>query len=139
MSSPYNSEGQNRQEDIRLKSIARNRLTSALAQEALRIRAIVTAILPKINEDRFRFSTVENIWNALQNHPNLASLKLDVERYAGAYSDFQTLVTNSRSRVEREQRARIEEAKNPISSQHSARYPMRDRRATALGQLGATV
>lgn len=137
--SPFNSEGHNRQEDNRLKSIARNRLTSALAQEALRIREILTGVIARIDDEKFRFASVDDIWNALLRHQNLTALQLEIERQTGAYPEFQTLVNVSRSRVEREQRARLEEAKNPTCRQQSSRLPMRDHRTAALRYLGATV
>src|SRR5215210_579186 len=111
--SPYNSEGNNRQEDIRLRSITRNRLTATLAQEALRTAAIVTALIGRINERQFREASVERLWSAVQNHQNLTDLKLTVERLTEAYPEFQTQVVAARTNLEREQRARIEQAKAP--------------------------
>jgi hypothetical protein len=111
--SPFNSEGNNRQEDIRLRSITRGRLTAALAQEAIRTAQIVTALLGRINEKQFREASVERLWSAVQNHQNLADLKLTIERLTGAYPEFQTQVIAARTILEREQRARIEREKAP--------------------------
>lgn len=120
--SPYNSEGNNRQEDIRLRSITRNRLTAALAQEALRTAQIVTALLGRINEKQFREAPVERLWSAVLNHQNLAELRLSIERLTGAYPEFRTQVLAARTNVEREQRARIEQAKAPQIFQQKFAY-----------------
>lgn len=111
--SPFNSEGNNRQEDIRLKAITRNRLTQTLAQEAIRTAQIVTSLLARINEKQFREAPIDRLWAAVINHQGLADLQLTVERLTGAYPEFQTQVVAARARVEREQRARIEQEKAP--------------------------
>lgn len=105
--SPFSSEGNNRHEDIRLRSITRGRLTAALAQEALRTAQIVTALRGRINEKQFREASVERLWSAVQNHQNLTDLKLTIERLTGAYTEFQTQVIAARINIERGQRARI--------------------------------
>lgn len=111
--SPFSSEGTNRQEDYRLKSITRGRLTQTLAQEAIRTAQIVNALLGRINEKKFREASVERLWSAVQNHQGLADLQLTVERLTSAYPEFQAQVVAARANVEREQKARIEEAKAP--------------------------
>jgi hypothetical protein len=109
MNTPF-SNGVIHQQDIRDRSIARQRIAEGIAREAQRTGILVNLAIARINQNPNQLYSLDAIWNALQHDAALSQLRLRISDNVFDYPGFTPWVDGSRRRLEETEKNRLRKA-----------------------------
>lgn len=109
MNSPY-SNGTIRQQDIRDRNIARQRIAEAIQREALRTGLLVDMAITRIEKNPTETANVDLVWNLVQRDNDLARIQQVANQNIADYPGFEGWLNGSRSRIESSEKARLRKA-----------------------------
>ncbi len=113
MSSPYASSGVLVAEDIRHRNLARAAISEALAKEEQQMSRLVGMLVEKINSRQVENPDSERLWQTVSAHESLRPFQSKIDANTGDYPSLRESVRACRQRVERQQKARLEDALAP--------------------------
>lgn len=108
------TEGNLRAEDAYLRSIARSKVHSALAELEAKITRLVEQIVKTIDINLTRKYTIDRLFEFLQNHHTLRPEQSVITRYTIAFPELEERASYQQSRAFEVARRRIEEAIRPF-------------------------
>ena len=106
MNSPYEN-GVIRQQDIRDRNIARQRIAEAIQKEAFRTDLLVDTVVSAVRDKGMKLSTVESLWNDIQLDSALKDIRLKADQNAADYPGFSGWLNGQRSNIETTGRMRL--------------------------------
>jgi hypothetical protein len=109
MNSPYDN-GVIRQQDIRDRNIARQRIAAAIEKEAQRTGILVDLAISLINENPHQLYALDAVWKALQTDAALSHVRTHLDDNVSDYPGFAPWVNGSRRRIEDAQKNRLRSA-----------------------------
>jgi hypothetical protein len=115
--SPYNSSGTLQDEDIRLRNLARARISEALAKEEQRTTQLVQILVARIEAREVPNRTPDQLWQTIQAHESLRPYQTKIDANTGDYPSLRETVIAARQRIERQQKSRLARALQPIVEQ----------------------
>lgn len=118
----YTTDGNPRAEDHALRSIARSKVHSALAQVEAKQARLVERLVVEIDARLIRQCSADHLLDMVQNHPILQPEQTLISRYTDAFPELKERVLEKRNRMIRFARRRIEEALAPFEYQRRFTY-----------------
>ena len=107
-----------RQQDIRDRNIARQRIALAIQKEAQRTGILVDLAITRISENPTNVPTVELLWNQIQRDHAIIDAQQLANRNASDYPTFEGWLNGSRRRIEDTQKNRLRNALRKPDYQH---------------------
>lgn len=106
MTNPFDN-GVIRQQDIRDRNIARQRIAEAIQKEASRTDLLVDTVVSAVSHDRAKLTTIEQLWNAIQHDATLNSIRIKADQNASDYPGFSGWLNGQRLNIETTGRMRL--------------------------------
>ena len=106
MNSPYDN-GVIRQQEIRDRQIAHQRIAEALQREASRTDLLVDHVVSVVTENPKKLTTVEQLWNAIQHDNTLNDIRVKADQNVADYPGFSGWLNGQRLNIETSGRMRL--------------------------------
>lgn len=105
--SPFNEEGHIRQQDIRDRNIARQRINESLVKEARRTVVLVDFAIRQVEANLLTLTTIDALWSLLQRDKTMAGIRAVADKNIADYPGFTGWVIGQRFNIENAQKTRL--------------------------------
>jgi len=109
MTNPFDN-GVIRQQEIRDRSIARQRIALAIQKEAQRTGILVDLAISRITANPTNLPTAELLWYQIQRDNAIIDAQQLADRNAADYTGFEGWLNGSRKRIEETEKNRLRNA-----------------------------
>ncbi len=113
MKSPVRN-GTIRQQDIQDSNIARQRISEAIAREAMRVDMLVDSVVEAVQNRSAQMTTVERLWQHIQLDTTLADIRNKADQNVADYPAFSGWLHGQRLNIETSGRMRLASELNTV-------------------------